>query len=108
MNQTLPPLTHPSPNGNLIGEAEQDRAKTLAALEAFLRQSAGDQPAALVDEMVALYREVALRRTEASRWLGDVHARVGGVQRFARDIAGQFTDDDKQRLTALAARRETQ
>ena len=83
----------------IVDLANADRDAKLARLADQLRATAGSAPTELVDEMIDLYREVALRQTDAGWWLGDERGM------FARTVAQLFTADDKARLGALAGKR---
>lgn len=99
MTTTLPTLTG---RPDLLDMAHQDRDTRLDRMEQFLRRQAAkmtDAPAEAVDQMVALYREVALRRTAVRDWLGDIPTE-GWVKQLAKD----FTADDRARLRTLAGR----
>lgn len=96
MNATLPALTGRPEIATL---ANADRDAKLARLADQLRTTAGNAPAELVDEMTGLYREVALRQTDAGWWLGDER------ETFARTVARLFTPADKARLAAIGAKR---
>ncbi|MFI2663303.1 helix-turn-helix domain-containing protein [Micromonospora carbonacea] len=94
---TLPQLTGPA--DYLIRAAERDRAAALDRITAEVTEAAGDAPANLVTEVAALYREVALRHTDAGWWSSTEGRHLG------RLLQWEFTADDKARLIALAARR---
>ncbi len=80
--------------------AERDRADALDALDAEIRRSAGNQPAELVDQLAAIYREVALRNTRWSWWTSrSLNSSIGqAVQR-------QLTPEDRARIAVLATKR---
>ncbi|MFJ8690266.1 helix-turn-helix domain-containing protein [Micromonospora wenchangensis] len=94
---SLPALTDTNPA--LIRIAEGDRKADLTRLTEQLTSSAGNAPAELVAEMVDLYREVALRHTDARWWLNN------NSRPLAPILQREFTADDKARLAALAGRR---
>ncbi len=79
--------------------AESDRRTMLGRLTEQLTKTAGSAPADLVTEMIALYREVALRHTDAAWWLNNSSRPLGSL------VQREFTADDKARLSALATRR---
>ena len=93
---TLPALTGRSGNRQA---RNADRDDKLARLDSQIRATAGSAPEEPVSELAALYREVALRQTDAGWWLGRER------EMFARIVGRLFTADDKARLTALGARR---
>jgi hypothetical protein len=95
--QTLPQLTDNNPD--MIKYAETDRRNLLDQLDARLTESAGAAPADLVADMIALYREVALRHTDAGWWLNNNSRDIAPI------VQREMTADDKARLTALTARR---
>lgn len=98
----LPGLTDKNPA--IIPIAETDRLEALGRLEAELRQAASGAmaaPAELVDEMVALYREVALRHTDAAWWL-NINSRPVAPAVRSEILANPA---DKDRLAAIAGRR---
>ncbi|MEU7978264.1 helix-turn-helix domain-containing protein [Micromonospora sp. NPDC049081] len=94
---TLPALTDTNPD--LVRIAEGDRTSALARLTDQLTNTAGNAPAELVASMIGLYREVALRHTDARWWLNNNSRPLGPI------LQREFTADDKARLVALAARR---
>ncbi|WP_213451603.1 hypothetical protein [Rhizomonospora bruguierae] len=93
----LPALTAHHPQ--LIRHGEHDRAEVLGQIDATIRATAGQQPAELVDQLIAIYREVALRHTNALWWGEQSGRHIGRV------LQRELTADDKARIAALAARR---
>ncbi len=69
-------------------------------LDTEIRDRAGNAPAELVDQMVALHREVMLRQTQPTWWL-----RCGTARSIGREVAYLMTADDKAAVKALAAQK---
>lgn len=95
MNE-LPPLTDRNPA--VLRLAENDRRDLLDLLDQQLTETAGDIPADTLAELTALYREVALRHTDAAWWLNHNGRKLGAT------LQREFTDADKARLAALRER----
>lgn len=93
---TLPALTG---RPEIVTLANADRDNKLARLDGQVRATAGNAPEELVNELADIYRQVALRQTDASWWLGNQ------FEMFARIVRRLFTDEDNARLAAIAARR---
>ncbi len=93
----LPQLTDRNPD--VIKYAENDRRTALSAMEEFLALKAGAADTGLIAEMVSIYREVALRHTDAGWWLNHSGRQIAPI------VLREMTADDKARLAALAARR---
>lgn len=93
----LPALTDRDPD--LIRIAEGDRKTALDRLTEQLTTTAGGAPADLVAEMVGLYRDVALRHTDAGWWLSNSSRPLGSI------VQREMTADDRARLAAIAGRR---
>lgn len=92
----LPQLT--DNNADMIRIAETDRSNLLAQLDAHLARTAGNVPADALAELTALYREVALRHTDAGWWLNNNSRQIAPI------VQREFTDADKARLTELRER----
>lgn len=75
--------------------AETDRANILAAIEEQITSTAGTVPTDALAELLGIYREVALRHTDAGWWMSNTGRALGQI------IQREFTDADKARLTAL-------
>ncbi|MFG3709468.1 hypothetical protein [Micromonospora sp. NPDC047730] len=93
----LPQLTDRNPD--VIRLAENDRAVMLDRIATEITATAGDQPAELVAELISMYREVALRHTDAGWWLNNSSRHLGRI------IAREMTDEDRARLAQLGSRR---
>jgi hypothetical protein len=93
---TAPTLTG---RPEIVDLANADRNTMLDQLASQVTATAGNAPAELVDELVALYREVALRQTDAGWWLNNHTKPVGPT------IRRLFTADDTARLAAIGAKR---
>lgn len=89
---TLPPLTGWHAD---IKPAEAERSKMLAQLAEQVAQTAGNIPAEALAELTAIYREVALRHTDATWWQISAGRPLGPI------VQRDFTAADKERLTAL-------
>lgn len=83
----------------IVNLANADRDTKLARLAEQVTSTAGSAPTELVAELVDLYREVALRQTDAGWWIGEQ------FEMFARIVRRSFTADDKARLAAIGAKR---
>lgn len=96
MSNDLPALT-----GVEYADINADQARTtaLARLDATIRATAGDVPADVTDQLAAIYREVALRQTDAQWW----HDRAGDSREHgvAMAVARKFTQADKARVAAI-------
>ncbi len=79
--------------------ADGDRRTMLDRLAEQLTATAGNAPAGLLGEMIALYREVALRHTDARWWLVNNSRPLGPI------LQREMTGADKARLAEIAARR---
>lgn len=96
MSTTLPALTGRS---HELAEAAIARDEILVRLAEEITAQAGSAPADALASLIDLYREVALRQTDAGWWIDHTHRKIGlAIQRT-------FTADDKARLTQLAAKR---
>lgn len=93
----LPALTGPRPE--VVAYAEADRPAMLDRLAEEITAKSTDAPADLTADMVSLFREVALRQTDAMWWLNNV------TRSLAPTVAKLFTDSDKARHAELRAAR---
>lgn len=82
-----------------VDVAATDRDTMLAKLAEQITTTAGDIPAAVLADLIALYREVALRHTDARWWLLNVTYPLGRI------VRREFTAVDEARLDALRTRR---
>lgn len=82
-----------------ITEATITRNEMLTHLADEITAMAGNAPAELTASLVALYREVALRQTDADWWIQHMHHKLGPT------VQKLFTAEDKSRLAELAAKR---
>jgi hypothetical protein len=98
---TNTPTNYPTLTGNPtdIELATADRQAMLAKLADQITTTAGNAPAALVAELIALHQEVALRHTDAGWWLANATYPLGRI------VQREFTDADKARIAELRALR---
>lgn len=89
----MPSLTGTHSTG-ILAEAATYRNRLLAQLDNEITTHAA-VPAHLRDQVLALYREVAIRQTDFAFWLDRNYRSV------AREVASKFTAADKARLVEL-------